>query len=385
MSFGHILKTLGQQSESVAAYRRAIAIRPTLGEVWWSLANLKTMRFDQADIDAMTAALETAGLSDDDRFHLHFALGKALEDRQEAAASFTHYAAGNRLRRAQLRYEPDETKAHVDRSIALYSQKFFAERASHGCDARDPIFILGMPRAGSTLVEQILASHSAIEGTAELPDLPAIARRLGGRDRKPEDSHYPAGLAELAPDALRALGEEYLERASVQRSTDKPFFIDKLPNNWAHVGLIRLILPNAKVIDARRHPLACCFSNFKQHFARGQIWSYDLAEIGAYYRDYVTLMRHFDTVLPDFVHRVIHEHLVDDPEADVRRLLEFLDLPFEDACLSFYENPRAVRTASSEQVRRPISREGLDQWKPFEPWLDPLKAALGPVLQDWHR
>ena len=242
-----------------------------------------------------------------------------------------------------------------------------------------------MPRAGSTLVEQILASHSAVEGTAELPDMPTIARRLDGRRRKGDASHYPECLADLGADQLKALGEEYLERASIQRFTDRPFFIDKLPNNWAHVGLIRLILPNAKVIDARRHPLACSFSNFKQHYARGQNFSYELTELGAYYANYVRLMRHFDDVLPGFVHRVVHEDLVGDPEAEVRRLLDFLQLPFEDACLSFYENPRAVRTASSEQVRRPISREGLDHWKLYEPWLGPLKIALAPVLHDWHR
>ena len=385
MSCGHILKTLGEQPDSVAAYRRAIAIRPTLGEVWWSLANLKTIQFEDSDIEAMQAALESGEVSDEDSFHLHFALGKALEDRKEAEASFTHYAEGNRLRRAQLRHDPDEIQRHVERSTALLTQDFFAQRCGQGCEARDPIFIIGLPRAGSTLVEQILASHPAIEGTAELPDIPAITRRLGGRKRWSEDTNYPECLAGLSANELQALGEEYLERASVQRSTDRPFFIDKLPNNWAHVGLIRLILPNAKIIDARRHPLACGFSNFKQHFARGQNWSYDLAEIGAYYREYVALMRHVDDELPGFVHRVVHEELVDDPELQVRRLLDFLELPYDPACLAFYENPRAVRTASSEQVRRPISREGLEQWKAFEPWLGPLKDALGPVLHDWHR
>jgi len=385
MSFGHILKTVGEQAESVAAYRRAIAIQPTLGEVWWSLANLKTIRFDDADIAAMESALKQPGLGKQDRFHLHFALGKALEDKGKVAASFGHYAEGNALRRTLLDYSPDDVRRHVERSMALFTPAFFAARDGLGCPSSDPIFILGMPRAGSTLVEQILASHPAIEGTAELPDLPSIARRLDERKQRGDESHYPECLASLSADQVKALGEEYLERASVQRFTDRPLFIDKLPNNWMHVGLIRLILPKARIIDARRHPLACGFSNFKQHYARGQRFSYDLAEIGVYYSDYVRLMRHFDVALPGYVHRVIHEDLVDDPEGEVRRLLDYLGLPFDPACLAFHENPRAVRTASSEQVRRPINRDGFDQWKPVEAQLEPLKSALGQVLQDWHR
>lgn len=384
MSYGHILKTVGEQADSVAAYRRALAIQPTLGEVWWSLANLKTIRFDDSDVVAMEAALQSSDLGKEDRFHLHFALGKALEDQGRARDSFTHYAEGNRLRRAMLDYDANDHRAHVERSIAFFTPEVFEAREGRGCDAPDPIFILGMPRAGSTLVEQILSSHPAIEGTAELPDIPAIARQLDGRKVRGDESHYPECLAELTAEELRTLGEEYLERARVQRFTDRPLFIDKLPNNWAHVGMIRLILPRAKIIDARRHPLACCFSNFKQHYARGQRFSYDLSEVGAYYRDYVTLMRHIDVILPGHVHRVIHEDLVDDPETEVRRLLDFLNLPFDPACLAFHQNPRAVRTASSEQVRRPISREGLEQWKAFEPWLDPLKQALGPIVADWR-
>jgi tetratricopeptide (TPR) repeat protein len=377
------LKTVGEQSESVAAYRRAIGINPWLGEAWWSLANLKTIRFDDADVAAMGAALGAADLAPEDRFHLHFALGKALEDCRRYEASFGHYAEANRLRRRRLDYDPDVIADHVDRSIAFFTIDYFSN-LRRGCLAPDPVFIVGMPRAGSTLVEQILSSHPAIEGTAELPDMPAIARRLDARKQRGEASMYPECLAAMAEGELAALGQEYLERAQVQRFTDRPMFIDKLPNNWAHVGLIRSILPNARIIDARRHPLACGFSNFKQHYARGQKFSYDLAELGRYYRDYVRLMRHFDDVLPGYVHRVIHEQLVEDPEGEVRRLLDFLGLPFDSACLAFYENPRAVRTASSEQVRRPISREGLEQWMAYEPWLDPLKDALGPVLQDWH-
>ena len=382
MSYGHVLKTVGRQADSVAAYRRAIAAAPALGEAWWSLANLKTIAFSQADISAMGAALVAPGLSDEDRLHLHFALGKALEDAGQAEAAFCHYAEGNRLRRAMIAYDPDEITAYVRRSRALFTPEFIDSRDGQGCPAADPIFILGMPRAGSTLVEQILATHPAIEGTMELPDIPALVRRLSGRGRG-GDSAYPECLAGLEPAELRALGEEYIERTRVQRRTDRPLFIDKMPNNWAHVGFIRLILPNAKVIDARRHPLACGFSNFKQHFARGQAFSYSLEEMGLYYRDYVTLMTHFDAVLPGYVHRLIHERLVERPEAEVRGLLDFLGLPFDPACLRFYETGRPVRTASSEQVRRPISFEGLDQWKAFDRWLGPLKSALGPVLDSY--
>jgi tetratricopeptide (TPR) repeat protein len=380
MSYGHVLKTVGRQADSIAAYRRAIAIAPGLGEVWWSLANLKTVEFGAGDIAAMETALGAPDLGEEDRLHLHFALGKALEDLGRAEPAFAHYAEGNRIRRAQLHYDPDEISAHVRRSIALFTAEFLAARADWGEPAPDPVFILGMPRAGSTLIEQILASHAEVEGTMELPDVAALAKRLGQRKAKTEASAYPEGLAGLDAPALAALGRDFLESTRVQRKTGKPYFIDKMPNNWLHVGLIRLILPRAKIIDARRHPLACCFSNFKQHFARGQGFTYDQAELGRYYRDYVTLMAHFDAVQPGLVHRVIYEEMVADPEAEVRKLLAFLGLPFDPACLKFYDNERAVRTASSEQVRRPINREGLDVWRSYEPWLGPLEEALGPVL-----
>jgi tetratricopeptide (TPR) repeat protein len=371
MSYGHVLKTVGRQDEAVAAYRRAIAVRPGLGEVWWSLANLKTVKFDGADVAAMRAALGSSGLSDDDRLHLHFALGKALEDRGDAEQSFSHYQQGNAIRRAQLPYEPEDTDEQVARAKAIYTGEFYAARQGWGCPAPDPIFILGMPRAGSTLIEQILASHSQVEGTMELPDVPALAARIGSGDTP---------VADLTADQVRALGEEYLERTRVQRKTDRPFFIDKLPNNWMHVGLIRLILPNAKIIDARRHPLASCFSNFKQHFARGQSFTYGLRDVGLYYARYVEVMAHFDRVLPGHVHRIIYERLVEDTEPQIRALLDAMGLPFEESCLRFWETERAVRTASSEQVRRPINREGLEPWRPFEPWLGELNEALGDVL-----
>jgi tetratricopeptide (TPR) repeat protein len=371
MSYGHVLKTVGRQPDAVAAYRRAIAARPGLGEVWWSLANLKTVKFDDADVAAMRAALGSSGLSDDDRLHLHFALGKALEDGGDVETSFRHYMEGNAIRRAQLPYEPEDTDEQVARAKAIYTADFYAVRQGWGCPASDPIFILGMPRAGSTLIEQILASHSQVEGTMELPDIPALAARIGSGETP---------VADLTAHQVRTLGEEYLDRTRVQRKTDRPFFIDKLPNNWMHVGLIKLILPNAKIIDARRHPLASCFSNFKQHFARGQSFTYGLRDVGLYYARYVELMAHFDRVLPGHVHRVIYERLVHDTEPQIRALLEAMGLPFEESCLRFWETERAVRTASSEQVRRPINREGLEPWKPYEPWLGDLKDALGDVL-----
>ena len=374
MSYGHLLKTVGQQAESVAAYRRALDVSPALGEVWWSLANLKTVRFDDADIALMEAGLARADISSEDRFHLHFALGKALEDRKEAAASFHHYDEGNRLRAAELESHERNVTRHVEAAKALFTPEFFAQRAGQGCDAADPVFILGLPRAGSTLLEQILSSHSLVEGTMELPDIPHIAGQLGSID------HWPEKLAGASPDDLERMGEMFLERTRIQRKSDKPFFIDKLPNNWLHVGLIHLILPNAKIIDARRHPMACCFSNFKQHFARGQGFTYSQTDIGRYYTDYVEFMAHIDRVLPGRVVRIFHEDMVDDSEREIRRLLDALRLPFEESCLRFWENDRAVRTASSEQVRRPIFKEGTEQWLMFEPYLGPLKAALGPVL-----
>lgn len=380
MSYGHALKTVGRQADCVAAYRKALELAPGLGEAWWSLANLKTVKFDDADRAAMAAGLEQAGLSDDDRLHLHYALGKALEDAKLYAGSFDHYAQGAAIRRGQVDYDPEENHADVVRSRAVFTPALLAKTAGQGCPAPDPIFVVGLPRSGSTLIEQILASHSQVEGTMELPDLIVMARRLGGKANRREDSTYPERLAGLSPDALRDLGEEYLERTRVQRKTARPFFIDKMPNNFAHTGLIHLILPNAKIIDARRHPLGCCFSGFKQHFARGQAFSYDLTDIGRYYADYVALMDHFDTVLPGRVYRVIYERMIEDPEAQIRALLDHCGLPFEAACLSFHENDRAVRTASSEQVRRPIFKDAVEHWQNFESNLGPLKQALGECL-----
>lgn len=385
MSYGHLLKTVGRLEESIAAYRRALAAEPHLGEVWWSLANLKTVTFDDADIIAMEAALTAEvsdEVSDEDAFHLHFALGKAYGDRKAAADSFRHYAAGNDLRSRELAYDPETTTRQVDRVIEVLTPEFLAARQGVGDPAPDPVFILGLPRAGSTLLEQILSSHSAVEGTMELPDIPAIAMReskAAGGD--PRD--WPGAVAAMPPERFAELGAEFLERTRVQRKTGKPFYIDKLPNNWSYAGLIHLILPNAKIIDARRNPLDCCFSNFRQHFAKGQAFTYSLDHIGRYYADYVRAMDHYDRVLPGRIHRVIHERLLDDPEGEVRAMLAYLGLPFEEACMEFHRNTRAVRTASSEQVRRPINRDGMGQWEPYAQWLGPLRAALGELVETY--
>jgi len=380
MSYGHLLHTVGRGEESLAAYRRAITIDPGFGEAWWSIANVKTARLDDGDIAQMTAALELPEIDETKRLHIHFALGKAQEDASDFEASFRNYDAGNRLQRESAGYDAAAHADFVARSIATYSRPLFAARAGGGFPAHDPIFIVGMPRAGSTLIEQILASHSAIEGTSELPYLTSMVQRLGVEAEAKAMPGNPDLASTLEPNALRAMGLEYLESAQVHRKTRKPRFIDKLPNNWINVGLIQLILPNAKIIDARRDPLDCCFSNFKQNYARGHGFSYDMEDLGLYYRSYVEFMRHIDETLPGRVHRVIHEHLVDDTETEVRRLLDYLGLPFEESCLRFYENDRAVRTPSAEQVRRPINREGVGKWKPYEPWLGPLKASLGSVL-----
>jgi len=384
MSHGHALKTAGRQEEAVAAYRRSLALDPGFGEAYWSLANLKTVRFDDADLAAMRAQLARDDLADEHRLHFDFALGKALEDRKAYEPSFAHYAAGNARRLAMMPYRASDTRTRVERAKAVYTRDFFAERAGVGDPSPDPIFIVGLPRSGSTLLEQILSSHSAVEGTMELPEIIALTRAL--RRSAEDGGSYHEVVAGLAPEAFAALGGQYLERTRVQRKTGAPLFVDKMPNNFLHLGLIHLMLPNAKIIDARRHPMACCFSGFKQHFARGQNFSYGLDDIGRYYRDYVELMAHYDAVFADLgrpgrVHRVIHEHLVDDTEAEVRRLLDYCGLPFEDGCLRFFENERPVRTASSEQVRRPINRDGLEQWRHYAPWLGPLEAALGPVLE----
>jgi tetratricopeptide (TPR) repeat protein len=381
MAYGHVLKASGRQPDSIAAYRRSIELEPRLGEAWWSLANLKTVKFDATDITTMQRQLVRDDLDGEDRLHFEFALGKALEDAKRYEESFKHYAEGNRLRLIETPYDIETSTINLRRSECILTREFFAERAGLGCPAPDPIFILGLPRAGSTLIEQILSSHSQVEGTMELPDITDIARSIADRRKNREDYDYLPLLGEVAPQEWRELGERYLSTTRVHRKLGRAYFIDKMPNNFTHLGLIHLILPNARIIDARRHPLASCFSNFKQHFAMGQLFSYGLENIGRFYREYVALMAHYDAVLPGRVHRVFYERMVEDTENEVRRLLEYCGLPFEERCLRFYENERIVRTASSEQVRRPIYKEGVDHWRHYEPWLDPLKAALGDVLE----
>jgi len=380
MSYGHTLKTVGRLDEAIEAYKKCVRLSPEVGEAYWSLANLKTFRFSDEDIDSMRSQVTTKGGDADDQAHLAFALGKALEDRKAYDESFKFYKRGNGIRRVEHRHSQKVNVLDSVRQVRALPGAFFEQRRGWGCRAPDPIFIVGLPRAGSTLLEQILASHSQVEGTSELQDIITISRKLGDRSRKNPAGKYPEVLAELTQDQCRELGESYLETTRIHRS-DTPVFIDKMPNNFRHIGLIHLILPNSKIIDARRHPMGGCFSSFKQMFAHGQTFTYGLEEIGKYYRDYVRLMDHWDAVLPGRVHCVQYEEMVTDTEAQIRALLDYCELDFEEQCLKFYETDRAIRTPSAEQVRKPIYKEGLEQWRNFEAHLDPLKEALGPEVR----
>lgn len=379
LSIAHALKTLGRRDEAVASYRQAASCRPGFGDAYWSLANLKTYRFTDNELQEMKTFQADSSLAQIDRYHMCFALAKALEDRREFAESFKYYEEGNALKRAESNYRPELIERNTRQQIEVCAPELFLRHKGAGAPNPDPIFIIGLPRSGSTLLEQILASHSQVEGTQELPNVQQMANNLRGRDPDPSNPRYPRVLTEMAPDELRALGEKYLADTRVYR-TGKPYFIDKMPNNFRHLGLIRLMLPNAKIIDARREPLACCTSNLKQLFAKGQEFTYSVDDIARYYRTYLELMRHWDYVLPGWVLRVHYEDVVDDLERQVRRILEFCGLPFEPGCIEFYKTERSVRTASSEQVRQPINREGVDQWKNFEPWLGPLKDSLGDAM-----
>ncbi len=370
--YGHALRAVGRHDDCIAAYRRSVAQNPGFGAGWRNLANLKTFRFTPADVALMELQVGRSDLATQDRSRLHFALGKAFEDSGDFVESFEHYRQGATLRQAD--HDPGWLSDHVRRCRQTLTRDFFHARAGSGSSSPDPIFVVGMGRSGSTLIEQILSAHSLIEGTTELPDLIHLASRLEERGA------YPELLRDIDAPELNSLGEEYLLRTRVQRKLGRPFFVDKMPDNFQHVGLIRLILPRARIIDARRHPLACGFSLFRQDFARGMEFTYDLAHVGRYYRDYVELMSHFDTVLPGYVYRVFYEDMVGQPEREIRRLLDYCGVAFEEPCLNFHNSARGVRTSSSEQVRRPIYTEALDQWRPFEPWLEPLKSALGPVL-----
>jgi tetratricopeptide (TPR) repeat protein len=381
VSKAHTLKTLGRQQEAIDSYRRAASIRPSYGDAYWSLANLKTYRFADEELAAMRAAEAAPRIAVADRYHLCFALGKALEDRGEYAESFSYYERGNALKKGECRYRPEFTEHNTQLQKEVCTAEFFAARAGFGCPSDSPIFIVGLPRAGSTLIEQILASHSGVEGTMELSDVPRLVQTLQGRESMSGKARYPGVLAELKAEDCERFGERYLADTLLYRS-GKPRFIDKMPNNFRHIGLMHLMLPNAKIIDARRGAMACCFSNFKQLFASGQQFTYSFEDIARYYRTYVELMAHWDRVLPGRVLRVRHEELVADFESEVRRILDFCALDFEPACLEFHKTSRRVHTASSEQVRRPINAEGLEQWRRFEPWLAPLAQALGDLAGD---
>jgi len=376
---GHALKTVGRVPEAIESYRKAAALKPDFGDAYWSLANLKTYRFGDGDIARMQAEEASPATSPMDRYHLCFALGKAFEDKDDAERSWAFYERGNALKRAESRYRPELLEDNTRRQVATCTRDFFRARQGWGDQRPDPIFIVGLPRSGSTLLEQILASHSRVEGTYELSDIQNIVLELQGRGEDPDAPRYPGVLETLTREDCARLGEKYLADTEMYRS-GLAHFIDKMPNNFRHIGLIHLMLPNAKIIDARREPLACCFSNLKQLFAQGQEFTYGADDIGRYYRTYLELMRHWDEVLPGRVLRVQHEEVVDDLEGNVRRLLDFCGLPFEQSCVDFHKTARAVRTASSEQVRRPIFKDGLEQWKKYEPWLGALKEALGDAL-----
>jgi len=378
-SLGHALKTKGDNEAGIAAYKAACDARPDHGEAYFSLANLKTYKFTDGEMDVMKAQLDTPDLTYRDRVHFLFALGKAYEDRKLYKESFDYYEQGNTLGRIQMRYEADKMTLELEAQANVCTAELFDKQKGRGCMAPDPIFIVGLPRAGSTLLEQIIASHSLVDGTQELGNILSLAHKLRGRGRTIEDAEYPRILHDLDAEQLKKFGEQFIEDTRIHRKT-APYFIDKMPNNFRHIGLINLILPNAKIIDARRHPMACCFSGFKQHFAEGQEFTYGLENVGSYYRDYVKMMDHWDAVLPNKILRVQYEDVVADTETQVRRILEYLGLPFEQACLEFHKTKRSVRTASSEQVRQPIFKSGLEQWRNFEPWLDPLKEALGPEI-----
>jgi len=378
---GHNLRTVGEPGEAADAYLRATALAPAMGEAWWALADLKTFPFAAEHRAAMRQALSRSDLDPADRSRLSYALAKAEEDEGDYAAAFRLYAEGAAIQRCASGYNPDEVSRIATRAKALLTKDYFSARGGWGVEDGDPIFIVGLPRSGSTLIEQILASHSAVEPLGERPEISALANWLA---RAAPGRAYPGALETLSPAAVRRLGQAYIAQMKPLRIAGRPLFTDKAPENWLHLALILTALPRARIIDARRHPLGACLSAFRQHFGAGWDFSYDLADLGRYYADYADLMVHVDTVRPGAVHRVIYENLTADPERETRRLLDYLGLPFQADCLRFYESRRAVATPSSEQVRRPISRDAVDHWRRFEPWLDPLKAALGPTLETWR-
>jgi tetratricopeptide (TPR) repeat protein len=377
MSIGHIHKTLGRRDESEAAYKAALVMDPRIGEAYWSLADLKNYSFSDAEIAAMQDLLAGDQGDRSNAAQLNFALGKAFEQRQQHADAFAYYARGNALRRLDAPFDIDQFERRTVRICTFFDEEFFAERTGCGDPSCAPIFIVGLPRSGSTLLEQILASHSRVEGTMELPNILNITRQFD--DMVESRDGYPEKVGSAPFGLITALGSRYLEETAPLRKGSERF-TDKQPNNFSHVGLIHAILPNATIIDARRHPMDCCFSTFKQHFAEGQTFSYDLEDLGRYYRCYLSLMDHWDSVLPGKVLHLQYEELVRDPEANIRRLLDHCGLPFEAACLNFHQTRRSVRTASAEQVRQPIYVSGVGHWRHFEEELQPLRQALGDSL-----
>ena len=379
IGLGHVLKTVGDQEGGIAAYRRAIDLRPNFGETYYSLANLKTFRFTEQDVEAMSQRLANESLPVECRVHFAFSLGKAFEDQKHYDRAFEHYALANQLHRDTIAYDPVQTGVAHERMREVFSADYFAGRgAETGCQSADPIFIVGLPRSGSTLLEQILASHSLVDGTSELPDISMIAQ---GLTQPRSGQAFPHCMPDLSEDAVRTLGEQYLEQTRRHRAS-APFFTDKMPNNFAYVGFIKAILPNAKIIDARRHPMDSCFGCFKQHFAKGQTFTYDLFELGEFYLEYCELMDHWNTALPGAVLHVQYEEVVADLGTQVHRILDFCGLPFEESCVNFHETERAVRTASSEQVRQPIYSGSVQTWKRYGEHLDGLREILEPVFPD---
>ena len=375
LSLAHALRTTGRSREAIDAYRAAAAARPRFGEAYWSLANLKTYRFSEAEIARMRWDEAAPDIKAEDRYHLCFALGNAYEDLGSYADSFAYYERGNAVKKAESGYRPEPLERIMESQISVCTREFFVARAGTGSKDPAPIFIVGLPRSGSTLLEQILASHSQVEGTMELAHVPRLVQDLQGPAGTGEVLRYPDILAELTAEDFTRLGKEYLTVTRRYR-TGKAFFIDKMPNNFRHIGLIHLMLPNAKIIDARREPRACCFSNYKQLFAAGQHFTYSIDDITRYYRMYLKVMTHWDAVLPGKILRVQHEDVVQDLEGSLRRVLDFCQLDFEPACRDFHTTLRDIHSASSEQVRQPLNAQGLNQWRHFEPWLGPLKAAL---------
>lgn len=383
---GHVLKTVGRQEDAVDRYRACVRHNPGHGESWWSLANLKTFRFNDDELASMLQQYENEPFVDEVKANFEFALGKAFEDRKDYDKAFEYYSAGNANRRQRETYDPVQTVDAHDQFIESFSAEFLASRVGAGDSSDAPILIVGLPRSGSTLIEQILASHPDVEGTHELPDLGRVARSVGAHrdDRK----SYPSVIKDLSNEEFEKLGRDYLQRTLKHRAQGLPHFTDKLPNNFVHVGFLHLVLPNAKVIDARRHPLDSCLGSFKQLFARGQPFTYDQFELGEFYIEYARLMDHWHDVLPGKVLDVQYEDVVDDLETQVRRILEHCGLPWDDACLRFYETDRAVKTASSEQVRKPIYSSSKHLWRKYESHLGPMIDVLEPLLRelpgDWQ-